>query len=350
MSATKVFPWQKPKFKYTDGIIGLHEEIEHYYEYVLPTPCEHVVRNELVRRIEDLVHKLWPQAVVEIFGSFRTGFVLPNSDIDIVIIGLWEKLPLRTLESELLARQYAESSTMFVLDMAHVPILKFTDRETKIKVDISFNMSSGVHSSELVKVFKADNPVLGKLLMVLKQFLQQRGLNELFTGGVSSYALTTMCVSYLQMHRRKIDPETANLGVLLLEFFELYGMRFCYSKVEISAANKGSYSRSIQSQRSQVFIADPLEPSHNIGRGSHQIIAIKQAFVWAYRVLNLALNPLNQRLLKSKQTSILGQIININNELIEQRAWLHKTFGHLVVVEQKADKTKDSTTVAAKDT
>ncbi|XP_051858781.1 non-canonical poly(A) RNA polymerase protein Trf4-1-like isoform X2 [Drosophila albomicans] len=87
-----------------------------------------------------MVHNLWPMAVVEIFGSFRTGLLLPNSDIDIVIIGLWEKLPLRTLESELIARRFAESRTMHVLDMAQVPIIKFVDCETKIKVDISFNM------------------------------------------------------------------------------------------------------------------------------------------------------------------------------------------------------------------
>lgn len=30
---------------------------------------------------------LWPQARVEVFGSFRTGLYLPTSDIDLVVIG-----------------------------------------------------------------------------------------------------------------------------------------------------------------------------------------------------------------------------------------------------------------------
>jgi len=81
------YPWLKPDFNYSDGVIGLHEEIVHFYKYILPTPCEHAVRIELVNRIEDLVHDLWPQAVVEIFGSFRSGLLLPNSDIDIVVLG-----------------------------------------------------------------------------------------------------------------------------------------------------------------------------------------------------------------------------------------------------------------------
>lgn len=87
MSQYRGCPWRNPDYNYGDGVIGLHEEIDHFYKYILPTPCEHVVRNELVKRIENLVHDLWPQAVVEIFGSFRTGLQLPNSDIDLVVLG-----------------------------------------------------------------------------------------------------------------------------------------------------------------------------------------------------------------------------------------------------------------------
>ncbi|KAH8389566.1 hypothetical protein KR215_002576, partial [Drosophila sulfurigaster] len=290
MSTTKLFPWRKEGYNYSDGVIGLHEEIDHYYQYILPTPCEHVVRNELVKRIEALVHNLWPLAVVEIFGSFRTGLLLPNSDIDIVIIGLWEKLPLRTLESELIARRFAESRTMHVLDMAQVPIIKFVDRETKIKVDISFNMASGVHSAELIKLFKREYPVLGKLVMVVKQFLQQRGLNEVFSGGISSYSLTIMCVSFLQLHPRKVVASKANLGVLLLEFFELYGMRFSYTNIQISVENGGSYRRAPLTSISQIFLPDPLNVENNIGRATNRIMAIRQAFRWAFQVLTLSMN------------------------------------------------------------
>lgn len=80
-------PWQMPNYNYGTGIIGLHEEINHFYEYILPTPCEHAVRIEVVKRAENLVHALWPQALVEIFGSFRTGLFLPSSDIDLVVLG-----------------------------------------------------------------------------------------------------------------------------------------------------------------------------------------------------------------------------------------------------------------------
>lgn len=165
----------------------LHAEIEQFYAHMIPTPVEHAVRLEVVNRIEDVVLSLWPNAKVEMFGSFRTGLYLPTSDIDLVIIGLWDKLPLRTLESELLARGIAEPMSVRVLDKASVPIIKLTDNESKVKVDISFNMQSGVKSAELIKNYKRQYPVLSKLVLVLKQFLLQRDLNEVFTGKLADF-------------------------------------------------------------------------------------------------------------------------------------------------------------------
>lgn len=116
-----------------------------------------------------------------------------------VVIGNWSDLPLRTLESALLDRNIAEPSSIKVLDKASVPIVKLTDKETEIKVDISFNMNNGVKSAELIKEYKRRYPVLDRLVMVLKQFLLQRDLNEVFTGGISSYSLILMTISFLQV-------------------------------------------------------------------------------------------------------------------------------------------------------
>ena len=44
-------------------------------------------------------------------------------------------------------------------------------------------------------------PVLPYLVLVLKQFLLQRDLNEVFTGGIGSYSLFLMAVSFLQVSK-----------------------------------------------------------------------------------------------------------------------------------------------------
>lgn len=49
-------------------------------------------------------------------------------------------------------------------------------------------------------------PVLPYLIFVLKQFLLQRDLNEVFTGGISSYSLILMVISFLQVQE---DADTS---------------------------------------------------------------------------------------------------------------------------------------------
>lgn len=68
-------------------VFSLHEEIEHFYHYMSPTEAEHKVRAEVVSRIEEIILSKWPEAQVEVFGSYRTGLYLPTSDIDLVVIG-----------------------------------------------------------------------------------------------------------------------------------------------------------------------------------------------------------------------------------------------------------------------
>ncbi|KAG7255203.1 hypothetical protein CRUP_034471 [Coryphaenoides rupestris] len=182
---------------------ALHEEIKDFYEYISPRPEEEKMRLEVVDRIKEVIHDLWPSAEVQVFGSFSTGLYLPTSDIDLVVFGKWETLPLWTLEDALRKRNVADENSIKVLDKATVPIIKLTDSFTEVKVDISFNVRSGVKAAQLIKEFKEKYPVLPYLVLVLKQFLLQRDLNEVFTGGIGSYSLFLMAVSFLQLHYRE---------------------------------------------------------------------------------------------------------------------------------------------------
>ncbi|XP_045580979.1 terminal nucleotidyltransferase 4B isoform X3 [Procambarus clarkii] len=309
--------------------------MEDFYSWMCPSEEEHTMRKRVVERIEQIIVDLWPQARVEIFGSFRTGLYLPTSDIDLVVIGKWDALPLRTLEKALLDNKIAEPSSLKVLDRASVPIVKLTDSETDVKVDISFNMSSGVNSARLIKEFKHRFPALPKLVMVLKQFLLQRDLNEVFTGGISSYSLILMTVSFLQLHQRlDASQPNANLGVLLIEFFELYGRHFNYLKTGIRIKDGGAYISKDEVQRdmpeghrpSVLCIEDPLIPGNDIGRSSYGVLQVKQAFEYAYIVLSQAVNPLNNIINDPNHYSILGRILRITDDVILYRHWIRKTF------------------------
>lgn len=100
--------------------------------------------------------------------------------------------------------------------------MKLTDKMSDVKVDISFNMRNGVKSAELIKDFKQRFPVLSKLVLVLKQFLLQRDLNEVFTGGISSYSLILMTISFLQVRH-----SAAFCRTIMNYIFPLHAMWIC---------------------------------------------------------------------------------------------------------------------------
>lgn len=54
----------------------LHEEMEDFFNYMSPTEEEHSVRLSVVHKIKSVIHSLWPESTVEVFGSFRTGIFI----------------------------------------------------------------------------------------------------------------------------------------------------------------------------------------------------------------------------------------------------------------------------------
>lgn len=135
-----------------------------------------------------------------------------------------------------------------------------------------------------------------------------------------------MVISFLQLHpRQDAQYPQANLGVLLLEFFELYGRFFNYYKVGIRIRDGGSYvsKNEIQKQMGSNYrpsilcIEDPLNPANDIGRSSYGALMVKEAFEYAYHILLQAVGPCSSTVDQSK--SILGRIIRITDEVIDYR-------------------------------
>ncbi|XP_005407126.2 PREDICTED: non-canonical poly(A) RNA polymerase PAPD7 isoform X1 [Chinchilla lanigera] len=330
-------PWKSRA--YSPGIQGLHEEIIDFYNFMSPCPEEAAMRREVVKRIETVVKDLWPTADVQIFGSFSTGLYLPTSDIDLVVFGKWERPPLQLLEQALRKHNVAEPCSIKVLDKATVPIIKLTDQETEVKVDISFNMETGVRAAEFIKNFMKKYSLLPYLILVLKQFLLQRDLNEVFTGGISSYSLILMAISFLQLHPR-IDARRAdeNLGMLLVEFFELYGRNFNYLKTGIRIKEGGAYIAKEEIMKamtsgyrpSMLCIEDPLLPGNDVGRSSYGAMQVKQVFDYAYIVLSHAVSPLARSYPNRDSESTLGRIIKVTQEVIDYRRWIKEKWGSRV--------------------
>lgn len=160
-----------------------------------------------------------------------------------------------------------------IIAKAKVPIVKFITTHGRLNVDISVNQGNGVIAAQIVNGFLRDmrggGMALRGLVMIIKAFLSQRGMNEVYTGGLGSYAIVCLAVSFLQMHpkirRGEIDA-TRNLGVLVMEFFELYGLYFNYEETGISVCEGGQYFNKKQRgwqnpiKKGLLSIEDPTDP------------------------------------------------------------------------------------------
>lgn len=330
--------------EYEVNSLGLHEEILDFCKYIFPRPSEEVMRNEVVQRVRGVIQNKWPEAKVEVFGSFNTGLYLPTSDIDIVVLGNWPVLPLFSVERELREAEMTVPGSLMVLDKTSVPIVKFTDRWTEVKVDISFNMQSGLLSAKKIKAFLKQYPLLDKLVMIIKQFLYQRNLNEVYTGGIGSYSLILLIVSFLQHNPRVGDnSEDVNLGILLTEFFELYGRNFNFAKVGIKVDGTGCYFNKMEHGMSEstLCIIDPADPTNNVGRVCFGLWNVKCAFEHAFVTLSHVLNTKDQY---PSNKTILSLIVSIADEVVEHRKWVDQQWGNPVPPAHQNNHLTSSTT------
>ena len=242
-------PWLTVDLSATEDMTDwLHYEICAFYDYVTPRPFESESRHDLVRRVGKVVERMTP-ARVESFGSFAANLYLPTGDMDLVALsyvylnGGQPQLGQKPNQIHKFAGFLDKAGLMFhtskeVVTRAKVPVVKYIDRPTGLRVDISFENLTGVNAIPTFRSWSTSFPAMPMIVCIIKQFLSMRGLNELYSGGMNSFTITCLVVSLLQRHpsvqNGTMEGDLANLGDILLHFFDLYGNRFNIATTEIS--------------------------------------------------------------------------------------------------------------------
>jgi non-canonical poly(A) RNA polymerase PAPD5/7 len=132
-----------------------------------------------------------------------------TSDIDLVIVSpsiSREKNAQKRILFQIsgLLKSARLGTDIVVIGKARVPIVKFVTVQGGFKVDISLNMMNGIHVGKRVtQLFKevGEEPARS-LIMVTKAFLSQRNMNEVYSGGLGSYSIICLVVSFLQVRDR----------------------------------------------------------------------------------------------------------------------------------------------------
>ncbi|KAL4990475.1 hypothetical protein BDW68DRAFT_154297 [Aspergillus falconensis] len=317
----------------------LHDEILSFYHWVKPVRYEHIVRQDLVARLQAAFQSRYYGVEIHAFGSFASGLYLPNADIDLVLLSTsFRRAGVKTF-GERKGQIYAFSAflknqniavpgSVETIAHARVPILKFVDKLTGLKVDLSFDNDSGLLANRTFQQWKSEYPAMPVIVSVIKQFLLLRGLNEVSTGGLGGFSITCLVTSLLQhMPHGNLYP---NLGSVLMDFFQFYGNNFDYETVGIRMNPPGYFNKRVYgvykaNNGPRLSIEDPNNPDNDISGGTREIALIFKSFAEAFRLLKDRL--VSAAVSGKTNESILGTIIAANfDEYTELRWQLREVF------------------------
>ncbi|QPC69414.1 hypothetical protein HYE68_000166 [Fusarium pseudograminearum] len=309
-------PWDTVDHTATTSMgFRLHKEVMDFYDYVRPRDFEQRIRDNLVENLRKAMRRdgrNFASASVHPFGSFMSGLYLPTADMDLVVCSasfmrggpptyLAAKSWLYKFQKFLVAQQVAEQHSIEVIAHARIPLVKFVDKQTGLKVDVSFENLGGVNAIDTFLQWKEQYPAMPILVTVIKHFLLMRGLNEPVNGGIGGFSVICLVVSMLQLmpqvQSRSLVPEH-HLGEMLLEFFELYGYDFHHERNAISLTRPVGYVRKstvhslTYKNYDRLSIIDPNNPANDISGGSANTPAILNRFKDAFNLLRDRMNDI----------------------------------------------------------
>jgi non-canonical poly(A) RNA polymerase PAPD5/7 len=188
---------------------------------------------------------------------------------------------------------------------------------------MSFDNNSGLIANETFQTWKEQFPIMPVILLVVKQFLLIRGLNEVRTGGLGGFSITCLVTSLLQ-HLPKGHMQLYP-GSILTEFFNFYGNKFQYNQVAICLDPPGYFSKKSFGNPERLTIEDPNNTDNDISGGARAIDLILHTFANAHTTLKNRMEHL--ALVRGPNKSILGPIIAADFEkYTEQRNQLRRVF------------------------
>ena len=253
-----------------------------------------------------------------------------DSDMDLFVSVL--DLPESAENLEFLYQSIEKSTlasvgTLTIVRGARIPIIKYIDSGgSGIQVDISMNNGSATASTTFIQHHLSLFPPLRPLTMVLKQWLFQRKMNEVYTrGGLSSYALFLLVLAIVHRHRfERIYPAEELVGRYLFQFLDQWSEPTAFS--EIIRPLKSSLEKSDIhcgelyhpfSLCMDVFdllivgIQDPVNEQNYIGNQTFSIREIQQEWRLSMNALTVAIEEYTNDINNGRKSSLLGSIVGL---------------------------------------
>ena len=146
----------------------------------------------------------------------------------------------------LMSNNLPKPRSIEVITKAKVPLIKYVDRLTNLRVDLSFENTTGLVAVQTYLDWKRQFPAMPVIVTLIKQFLAMRGLHEVRDGGLGGFSVTCMVTSLLQ-HMPQVQSGSMvpqeHLGDVLMEFLDLYGNEFNTTTTGIRLTPPGYFDK-----------------------------------------------------------------------------------------------------------
>ena len=259
--------------------------------------------DKLLENVQQAVNEITNEYEAVLYGSYATGLCLPWSDLDVVLVGKTQNsiagpYLLNKLCFILKTKKWIQSFK--IIDNTTIPIIKIvTSAEyEKMQIDISIQEEKhfGLKCVSLVKSYLSEYIVLEPLILALKTILKNANLNDPYSGGLSSYGLILMVVSYIQskIDQKNYDEKEEDLiGKTFYGFLGHYGVYFDFNKYVILTYPIKDTNNSIADNDTplefgqnshELIIVDPLNKKNNVAKSTHQFMNLKMAFMIAFMI------------------------------------------------------------------
>ena len=276
-------------------------------------------RKLYIDKIESLIFNSLKQMNIQFniikYGSFISGLSIESSDIDLMI-KIYDNNNLRNIMFYLVEIFESDNNKDIIniinpIYSASVPVIKlecfiwkiikdeeikhyfknypFDKREIKrLKFDISFFETNSLIKlpSENILDYIKENilkyPYLIDIIYILKRYMLKEGLNESYKGGISSYSLFLLILSYLKSNKVNVN---ISLGYLLIEILTFYSNFTFYNHIIFPGRDDYIFQLNKNENFGNLIdIRDPITEL-NVAKSSFRVSDIQYSFAKAANYL-----------------------------------------------------------------
>ena len=211
-------PVKQRKELFPSEFVSFDDEQWHLYDTQQQDNEIFTRKVEIKNLLEGIIHQIFPEAKLYIFGSTITGCGSKDSDLDLCIYLLSPNndyptdkdftVPILNRICSLLRRSQTTWGSFrnppYVRRGARIPILKIeaainvSGRRKKLDVDLNCNHINGIYNSTLLRDYAKIDERFPALSLLIKDWAKGVGINDASKGTFNSLSIELMIVHYLQ--------------------------------------------------------------------------------------------------------------------------------------------------------